>query len=364
MKWIQFRQYIRRNPLTAIIGIGVVFILVRLNMSHPSPQSETAPLPKVSVTSLKAEPLMVRLHLNGHTAEARRVTLKAKTVGRVLSILVKKGQIVEAGQDLILIDPEDRHIRLAEAQSKLHQRELEYKAGTKLEARAFKAQNSLAASKAEFDAAKSALAAIEQEITDTHIKAPFRSVFEETFVEAGDVVDEMNKQVATVIELNPLKIVCSIAEKDIHRITVGGEAQITLPSFENQPLKAHVIYIAKTADPKTRTYRVEMETDNPDMRIPAGLTARIVFPTHKTKGYLVSPAVLSLKDDGVMGVKTIENGKVSFHPVQVVETTPDGLWVTGLPDQITLITTGGDFVIEDQEVTAIAVEPSSLDKSS
>ena len=109
----------------------------------------------------------------------------------------------------------------------------------------------------------------------------------------------------------------------------------------------------KQADPKTRTYRVELTTANPEMTIPAGLTARIVFPTDSTHGYLISPATISLKDDGTIGVKVVENGKVVFYPINIIETKPEGLFVSGLPEKISLITTGGDFVIEGQQVTSV-----------
>jgi multidrug efflux system membrane fusion protein len=312
---------------------------------------------------MSAKPVISSIQLNGQTAEARRVTLKAKTTGRILSLLITKGEKVEAGQDLILFDPEDRPARLAEAKAKLHQRSLEFQANTKLEAKAVKSQNALAASTAEYESAKSALAQIEQEIADTRIKAPFKGVFEETFVEKGDVVN-IGDKVATIIELDPLKVICDISEKDISRIQVGVEAQVTLASEDGRKLSARVVYIAKAADPKTRTYRVEMLTDNPDMAIPAGLTARINFPTHKTIGYTISPATVSLRDDGTVGAKIVVDRKVVFYPVQVVEAKPDGLLVTGLPDHIALITTGADYVIEGQEVEAVREPLKMPEKSS
>jgi len=308
-----------------------------------------------------AQSIVTSIQLNGHTAEARRVTLKAKTAGRILSLLAVKGQKVNSGQDLICIDAEDRPARLEEAKSKLNQRSLEYKADTKLEAKAFKAQNALAASKADYDSAKSLLATIEQEISDTHIKAPFKGILEETFVEVGDVVN-IGDKVDTIIELDPLKIICDISEKDIIRVNEGGKAQIILSSLENKKLPAEVIFISKAADPKTRTYRVELKTNNPDMTIPAGLTARIIFPTDTAQGFMISPATVSLRDDGTIGVKVVEEGKVVFYPIQVVETKPEGLLISGLPDKISLITAGGDFVIEGQQVTTFEA-PGTPDKT-
>jgi len=365
MNLTHLKQYTKRNPLMVVIGIIVILFLSRMAFFQKSLPPTITHLPKVAVTDMTAQPVITTIELNGHTAEARRVTLKAKTSGRILSILIAKGERVDAGQDLVLLDPEDRPARLAEAKAKLHQRSLEFQADTKLQAKAVKSQNALAASSAEYEHAKSSLAQIEQEIVDTHIKAPFKGILEETFVETGDVLSVgMDDKVATVIELNPLKVICDISEKDIARIQIGGEAQITLPCRDCPKLSATVVYIAKAADPKTRTYRVEMLVDNPDMTLPAGLTARINFPTQKTNGYKISPATISLRDDGTVGAKAVENGKVVFYPIEVVEAKPDGLLVTGLPDTVALITTGGDFVIEGQEVEAVREPLKMPEKSS
>lgn len=351
MNLTRFRHYIYRNPLTIIIGVLVVLFFSRSTLFQAPPKPTAPSIPKVMVKNMAAKPVVTSIQLNGHTAEARRVTLKAKTSGRILSLLARKGQRVDAGQDLILIDPEDRPARLAEAKAKFYHRSLEFAANTKLKEKQVKSQNALAACTADYECAKSSLAHIEQEIADTHIKAPFKGILEETFVETGGVVSVgMDDKVATIIELDPLKITCDISEKDISRVKLGREAQVTLASLHNQKLLARVTYIAKAADPKTRTYRVEMQTDNPDMAIPAGLTARITFPTHQANGYMISPATISLTDDGTIGVKTVEDEKVVFHPIQIVEAKPEGLLVTGLPDHISLVTTGGDFVTEGQRV--------------
>lgn len=361
MKLNRFLQYIQRNPITVIIGIVTILFMIRSNLFHTTPKPIPPSLPKVSVTNLAAKPIVTSIQLNGHTAEARRVILKAKTAGRILSLKAIKGQKVDSGQDVILIDAEDRPARLEEARSKLNQRSLEFKADTKLEAKAFKAQNALAASKADYDSAKSLLASIEQEIKDTHIKAPFKSILEETFVEEGDVVS-VGEKVATVIELDPLKIICDISEKDIPRVKEGAKAQVFLSSLEEKKMMAEVVFISMAADPKTRTYRVELTTANPEMIIPAGLTARIIFPTDTTYGYMISPAAVSLRDDGTIGIKVVENAKVVFYPINIVETKPEGLLISGLPDKISLITTGGDFVIEGQQVTSFET-PGSPDKT-
>jgi multidrug efflux system membrane fusion protein len=66
-------------------------------------------------------------------------------------------------------------------------------------------------------------------------------------------------------------------------------------------------------------------------------------------------SVLTLDDDGVLGVRSVEGDTVAFHPVTIVRDTRDGVWVTGLPARIDIITVGQEFVIAGQKVNATNV---------
>ncbi len=66
-----------------------------------------------------------------------------------------------------------------------------------------------------------------------------------------------------------------------------------------------------------------------------GLTAELTLPIEQVSGHRVSPAVLSLSDDGAIGIKAVdENAMVVFHPVEILGGTEDSIWVGGLPDSL------------------------------
>ena len=60
--------------------------------------------------------------------------------------------------------------------------------------------------------------------------------------------------------------------------------------------------------------------------------------------------MISLNDEGDLGIKILTNNRVQFAEIQIVEDTIDGLWVTGLPKDVTIITVGQEYVINGQEV--------------
>ena len=60
--------------------------------------------------------------------------------------------------------------------------------------------------------------------------------------------------------------------------------------------------------------------------------------------------MLSLDDDGNLGLKIINNGTVKFVLIEIIEDTTEGLWVTGLPLNTRIITVGQEYVIDGQQV--------------
>ena len=58
-----------------------------------------------------------------------------------------------------------------------------------------------------------------------------------------------------------------------------------------------------------------------------------------------------LNDKGILGIKIIGYQEiVKFLPVTILEDSEDGIWVTGIPNQIQLITQGQGFVEDNQKV--------------
>ena len=85
-----------------------------------------------------------------------------------------------------------------------------------------------------------------------------------------------------------------------------------------------------------------------------GLSSELRLPVADLPAHRVSPAILTLADNGDVGVKTLNaDNVVEFHPVTIVADGPDGLWLVGLPEKVTFITVGQEFVQPGQKVQPV-----------
>jgi len=124
-----------------------------------------------------------------------------------------------------------------------------------------------------------------------------------------------------------------------------------------------VRYVAKSASPTTRTYRVEVEMANADGKIPDGITSEVVLSLAPVPAAQVARSALTISSTGDVGLRVVEGGdKVAFVPVHVIDDGQEKMWVSGLPESARVIVRGQDFVREGQVVAATPVNEQSASR--
>ena len=180
------------------------------------------------------------------------------------------------------------------------------------------------------------------------IVAPFSGYLESLKVDEGDFLNT-GAICASLIDPDPMLLVADIAEKDIAQIQLGSEANAKLIS--GRMISGEVTFIASSADQNTRTFRVEISVDNKDRTIRDGVSAEIYIKGKEELAHIISPAILSLNDQGKLGVRTVTaENKVEFKEIKILEDTNNGMWVSGLGKEARIITLGQEYVFQGQTV--------------
>lgn len=315
-------------------------------------ENEEKPLPSVRVRDSFAEEFAAEVTLRGKTLPSRQSTLKAEIGGQILEILAPRGTEVKAGDPLIKIDPQNLPEQLEAAQAILTQRELEFDAAKKLRSSGYQSETRLAEAAAALATAKNNLAATDIALANTIITAPFDGVFNERAVEEGEFV-AIGDPVAHFLALHPMIVTAEATEQEIQKINADSPA---VAQIGDAIVKGRIRYLSKAANSDVRTYTVELEFDNADLSFESGMTADIVATTATQMAHKVTPAILFLSADtnGELGLKTVDTGNiVNFHKAKIIGTANDGVWVTGLPDKVKLITVGQGFVVPGKPVNAV-----------
>ena len=230
------------------------------------------------------------------------------------------------------------------------------KAGVKsAEAGIKTAQSGVLSVKAGIQSSEAAVAAAENEISRLEIVAPFEGLLETDTAELGALL-QPGAICATVIQLDPIKLVGFVPEIEIDRVSVGSLAGARLTG--GQELRGRVSFLSRSADPLTRTFRVEISVPNPGLEVRDGQTVEIAIASEGANAHLVPQSSLTLNDDGVLGVRVVDpENQALFQPITLLRDTSEGVWIAGLPDQADIIVIGQEYVVDGVPVRAAYQEP-------
>ena len=353
---------------------------------------------KVESQIVYSEEIFQTITLQGQTIHNRTIDIKSETTGNIINKNYKRGKIVTLDEILVEISMEDRQELLnsyikelernkkeifinekrrdnsifkIKEQIKLY--EIEYQSAKQLIDKGLSSKSKL--SLASFNLAdatynlkdielnyqsqvtnletqlaniKSKIKKIKIDIDNTIITSPFSGIINKSYVEIGDYVRPGNV-LFSVVDLNPIKIQGYLSESDINNVKVGTNAIVSNSNSITKTGK--ITFISPTAETSTRTFEIIIEANNDDLLFKSGITSSITIKGDSIKAHKIPPSILTLQDDGTIGVKTInENNKVVFYPINKEIDTIDGMWVSGLPDKVRLIITGQEYITSGQIV--------------
>lgn len=295
------------------------------------------------------------IRLSGLTAADKRVALAARADGVIERLaLVKGGTVAEGDVVMTLEGPETvaqekiAAIALAQAERDLERSERLFAGGNTPEAEVTNARSARDAAVAELARARAAVERLD-------LKAPFAGIVDTLDAELGEWV-QTGTPVATILALDPILVQAEVSERDLGAISVGAKARVRL--VNGQELDGTVRLVAREASAETRTFQVEIALPNPDLALPSGMTAEVMLSAAPVRAVLVPRSVITLADTGELGLRVVGADNVTaFAAITIIDDTPEGLVVSGVPAGTRIITAGQDLVRNGETVQVAEVAP-------
>jgi cobalt-zinc-cadmium efflux system membrane fusion protein len=246
---------------------------------------------------------------------------------RVAKVHVKLGDWVKKEQPLVTLDSHEvgvaktdffkaiADLELAKLNLEREQRLVEGGIGVKKNLVAAEAQHAIA--EANHEAAEKRLHVLgfteEQvkEITGTHQIHPSITLYapidgKVVTIEAvlGALIDETT-EIMTIIDPTLLWIDAEAYERDIAKVAVGQDVEITVPAYPGETFHGQLVYIGDVVDEETRTITVRAEVKNDDFRLKPGMFADVTIIVERNPQTVVVPdhAVLDEGRQSIVFIK-------------------------------------------------------------
>lgn len=306
----------------------------------------------VRTQTFELQAMAVEVPLRGRTKAKSSATITPETSGVVTAVNITKGQVVKVGDVLCTLDQGTRAAAVAQAEASLAQAQVDFDTNKSLREKGLAAANTGNAVEAALRAAQSAFDQAKAEFDRTQVRTTVAGVVQDPMATVGSMLSP-GTPCATVVELDPMLFVANVPEARIGLAKLGLKANVQTVTGLN--VAGEVSYISSTADEATRSFPVEIQIPNADGRVLSGLTATATVEMGTVPAHKLPQSVLTLDDDGALGVRAVKDGKVEFYPITIVSDSREGVWVTGLPPEVDVITVGQESVIAGQVVNATNV---------
>ena len=253
----------------------------------------------------------------------QEVQISPEISGKIKKILLTVGDHVKRGDFLVEIDDETRQIALTQKKALLKKAEATrkkalkdaqkggslFKQGVISDSESDDIELDKQIADADLDLARADVMKAEKELRDTKIIAPFDGKVALEEVEIGKMVTP-GQNLLTLVDLTRVKILVTISELDIAKISVGSEVEVVIDSFPERHFSGRVETVGLKADDATRTFPVEIVVLNEEENLLSGMVARVTITSKEPKEVIIIPKRAVRTEKGTMVAYVMNQGKV------------------------------------------------------
>ncbi|MDD8012858.1 MAG: efflux RND transporter periplasmic adaptor subunit [Acidobacteriota bacterium] len=289
--------------------------------------------------------------------------------GRVGRILKKQGDRVGQGELLATLDMTSLELQQKQARAAMAVAQTAFQ-NAKLNAERMKkmldnkaisamqyenTQLALDAADTQLKSAKANLDLVDYTARNAYMKAPFAGIIAARNMEEGDMINPMmgmGQSILTLMDLSKVKITVDVPAEEIEKIRIGQKCLVKISSRADEAFTGEVYSKNLAADPLSKTFKVEIKIDNPEMKIKAGVYADISIETIRKDGIFMLPLTALLAGDKQVMIN--ENGIARKRAVSLgLKNGTRFEVVSGVrPDELVIVE--GSYDLKDGTVVVMA----------
>jgi len=299
--------------------IPVVALMILASCGTPADEEATQAEVRqriVAVETMKIELTQFedRIRVNGNVSAHDDAVISVETAGQV-QFVAERGTRVKKGDVILRLD--DRLLRANFEATKT---------GFELAEDAFKRQEALYAdsvistmqylqSKAQRDQAAAQFTAIQKQLEDAQLKAPFDGRIEERLTSEGQFVGP-GTPVLRLINTDQVKISGGVPERYAGRIEQGSDVEISFRSYGLDSKTAKVQFVGNLINPDSRTFPVEVILNNSDGSVKPRMVVEMRVVRNELTQSIIVPRTSIIRNDLGLSVFLIQDQNGEKRAVQ------------------------------------------------
>ena len=242
-------------------------------------QSTQVTTTAVKMGEVKKGNIMQTVSATGALSAQDNVDISSKITGRIVEVLVKENQHVNAGDVLVRLDATSLNATLAQMQAKLHNAQANYERNLNLLNRGAISQSTFDSVEADYLVAKSNYEKAASDVNDTVITTPISGYIIGKPTPVGQTISSgisTPQVIMSVATLDNMEIEALVDESDIGQVKDGQKVKFTVDAYPNETFTGKVRLISRSATTENNViyYKVYVTVDDAKGKLLPTMTAR------------------------------------------------------------------------------------------
>ena len=345
-----------KKYLKVIIPIVIVLILAALVIYRFSRKSNLNSFQRkaslVKVEKPIRELVVQQLQYNGDVSAIQQANIFPKVSGNIEKIYVDIGSNVKKNQLLAMIDTTELHQQVQQTAASFQNARLSFERNKKLLEQDLVSKEDLDNAETSMKIAQANYETAMTQLCYACIKAPFDGFITSRFLDQGALVEPGSMVIFTLMDIESVKVVINVLEKDTPLIPLLKKAFIVADALPNRTFEGHISRYSQAIDLSTRTMPVEIVVVNKDYSLKPGMFATVNIIVTEHPDAITVPTQAVLKDEKGNYVFIVENKKAKRVSVETgLEQNFRLEIINGLSGTENVVTTGQEFVKDGGPVT-------------
>ena len=239
----------------------------------------------------------------------------AKTSGVALQVLVEEGQVVEAGQALVRLDPDRARLNVAQIEAQMRKLESNYQRAEQLAAQQLISAGEYDQMRYDLENARAAYNLARLELSYTTVTAPISGVIASRSIKTGNFV-QINTPIMRIVDNSRLEATLNVPERELATLQAGQPVYMQVDALPGRTFEGRVDRVAPVVDAGSGTFRV-ITAFQGEQALQPGMFGRFRIEHQQREGVLTIPRGALLDDEGEPAVYQVRDGLAVRTPVQL-----------------------------------------------
>jgi membrane fusion protein (multidrug efflux system) len=297
------------NNLPRFVLLGMIVLIIIL-MGSIKDQSEliaankaaevSQEKPPVNAITLTLSPTTItdRINLPGSVEPWTRLKLMAKINGTITEVQVRGGDRVKKGDILARIDEADFRIALQRAEAAYNLAKADFNRDKSIYDKGVIPTATLDANRTNMQTAKADYDNAKLLLSRTIVTSPMDGIIRRMDAKIGLQLS-VGDPIAEILEVDRMKGVIGIPESDVTAVRGIKNVDITVQALNDKVINAQKYFLSPSPGTFARLYNLELEIDNSDGEVLAGMFVRADVVKKRIENTLTVPfySVISRNDE-------------------------------------------------------------------